>query len=40
MDFADVNIDQRFHKHIIGKAGQNSKLQKLTFILNVVSWAE
>ena len=26
MDFAEVSIDQRFHKHIIGKAGQNSKL--------------
>ncbi|XP_060078333.1 vigilin-like [Ylistrum balloti] len=23
MDFTEVNIDQRFHKHIIGKAGQN-----------------
>ena len=25
MDFAEIEIDQRFHKHIIGKGGANSK---------------
>ena len=26
MDFAEIEIDQKFHKHIIGKNGVNSEL--------------
>lgn len=26
MDFKDIPVDSKYHKHIIGKAGANSKL--------------
>ena len=25
MDYAEIKVDQKFHKHIIGKSGANSK---------------
>ena len=28
MDFAEIEIDQKFHKHIIGKNGVNSELSR------------
>lgn len=31
MDFAEVTIDNKFHKHIIGKSGQNSKKSFIYF---------
>lgn len=30
MDFAEIEVDQKFHKHIIGKSGANSKFQFLS----------
>lgn len=32
MDFAEVTIDNKFHKHIIGKSGQNSKKSFISFL--------
>lgn len=32
MDFAEVTIDNKFHKHIIGKSGQNSKKSFISFM--------
>lgn len=29
MDYAEIEIDQRFHKHIIGKGGANSEYMYL-----------
>jgi hypothetical protein len=28
MDYAEIEVDQKFHKHIIGKGGVNSKWTK------------
>ncbi len=27
MDYTEINIDQRFHRHLIGKNGANSKFK-------------
>ena len=32
MSFAEISIDAKYHKHIIGKGGSNGKISLLIFV--------
>ena len=33
MEFVEINVDAKYHKHIIGKGGSTGKLKKLKLLL-------
>lgn len=35
MDYAEINVEQKYHRHIIGKGGASGKSAPITAILVV-----